>query len=190
MREVRGAPRLHTHGMQFGHLFGQGQQQRHGAKRHAFVVEVEARHNDAVALVGQFVADLWKSFVEELGLVHRHDGKPFAPTWLASPCVLDVVPKRLAAVHDNGAHGVFVVAHDFDVVVPRVRRGLEQRHGQLGDVGPADASEQLFCFARKHGATNDFQASFPCGKALGRRKLVGGVHGLQGSAWAGVCLGP
>ena len=69
VREVRGASCLHTHGMQFGYLFSQRQQQGHGAKRHAFVIEVEARHNDAVALVGQFVAHFRESLIEELGLV-------------------------------------------------------------------------------------------------------------------------
>ena len=52
VRKVRGTPRFDAHGVQFGHFFGLRQQQRHGAKRHAFVVEVEAGHNDAVALVG------------------------------------------------------------------------------------------------------------------------------------------
>ena len=63
-----------------------------------------------------------------------------------------------------------------------------QRHGQLGDLGAADASEQLFRFARKHGAANDFQASFPCRKAL-RPRISANMHPADQMSMASVyCL--
>ena len=156
VREMGRATRFHAHGMELGHLFGQREQLRHGAKRHPFVVQVESRDDDAVALVGQVVAHLGEVVVEELGLVDRHNGIAFRPSRLPLAGRLNVVPQGLAAWHNNGRHGVFVVAHNFDVVVTRVGGRLEQRHGELGDVGAADATEELFGFAGEHGAAHDF----------------------------------
>ncbi len=45
-------------------------------------------------------------------------------------------------------------------MVPLVDGGLKDFHFLLCDQGTVQPSDQLFCFAGKHGATDDFNVSF------------------------------
>ena len=52
-----------------------------------------------------------------------------------------------------------VMRNDFDLVVAGINGGLENLHFQLSDLGPAQATDQLFGLTRKHRAANHFDAA-------------------------------
>ena len=60
---------LHADGMHLGYLVGDGTESRNRTEGNSLEVHVEARHDDAYAAVGEFIADLHQTIVQELGLV-------------------------------------------------------------------------------------------------------------------------
>ena len=69
MRELRGTAATHANGVYLGDILGNGHQPRHGAKRLAHEVHVQACDDDAHALVGQLLAHVRQLIVKVLGFV-------------------------------------------------------------------------------------------------------------------------
>ncbi len=96
----------------------------HGVERHATVVPVQAGHDDALAHVGQAVADVHDAEVEELGLVDAHH--------LGSG--QDPLHDLAGHFHNLGLIFHFAVADDVRLAEPVVQAGLEHLDPLLGDL--------------------------------------------------------
>ena len=140
---------LHADGMYLGDVVGNGAEGRHGAEGYAAEVHVEPGNDDAHATVGQFVADLYQSFVEKLCLVDAHD--------------VDVARQQQDAgrrVEWGRGYGVVVVAHHLFIAIARVDGGFEDFHLLLGKLCTTQTAYQFFGLAREHRAAYYFYSSW------------------------------
>ncbi len=55
--------------MHLGHLVGDGTEGRNRTEGNSLVVHIQSSHDDSYATVGQFVANLNKTIVKELGFI-------------------------------------------------------------------------------------------------------------------------
>ena len=58
--------------MNLGHLVGDGTEGRNRTERNSLVVHIQSRHDHSHATVGEFVANLHKTIVQELGFIDTH----------------------------------------------------------------------------------------------------------------------
>ena len=139
-------------GVQFGDVLRVGQQEGHGAKGAAEVVEVQSGDDDPNARIGQPVADVHDGRVEELDFIDADDGGGLRR---AKHGRLELV----GGGHCDGLLTTGIVAHHIGGVVAVVLDGLEQEHVLLGKDGAADAAEQFFGLAGEHGARDDLEGA-------------------------------
>ena len=69
MADVCQCTALHADGVHLGHLVGDGTERRNRTEGNTLEIHIQPRHDDAYAAVGEFVADLHQSIVQELSLV-------------------------------------------------------------------------------------------------------------------------
>ncbi len=139
---------LDTDGVNLGHVVGDGTEGRHGAEGNATEVHVEPRDDDADAPISQFVADVGQSHVEELGFVDAHH--------------VDVRRQEQDAgrrVDGRRENVVLVVTDHVLLRVTHVDGRLEDFHLLAGELGTAQASDELFGLAREHGTADYFDAA-------------------------------
>jgi len=140
----------HADGGELGDLVGEGHEVGDGAK--GFVGEggVEAGHEDALAEGDQFEGQRDDRGGEELDFVDTDD---FDFGELREEALAEVF-----YVGDGGGFvGVRTVRGDGGAVVAEVDVGLEAGHALAGDAGSLEATDELFGFAREHGAGDDFE---------------------------------
>ena len=149
VRVVRERAAADADGVHLLHVLGDGHQARHGPEGLAEVVGVESGGDHAHAAVGQGLADFHEAFVEELRLVdadHFHVGADFF--------------EHLGGGADGGGGDFMeVVRDDFDVGVAFVYDGLEDGDLLVGELGAAEAPDQLFGLAGEHRTAYDLDAA-------------------------------
>ncbi len=138
----------YTDGMHLGHLVGHSQKSGYRAEGHALEVHIKPGDDDAHATVGQFVADIYQSFIEKLRLIDAHD-------------IIVGRQKKDAGrrVNRSGRNGIAIVAHHIGFRIAHINGRLEYLHRLAGKFGTAHAAYQLFGLARKHRATYHFYPS-------------------------------
>ena len=129
-------------------VVGVREQQRHGAERLAAEIAIEARGQHAHAPPDEAERDLDDAVVEELHLVDAHDqrGRQLGVD-------LDVG----ARADRDAAQPAACVRDHVGLAVAVVEARLEQQRRELGDLGAADAPQQLLALAREHGAADDVE---------------------------------
>lgn len=123
---------------------------RYRSKGAALKVHVQTRHNDALALIGEGVANIDDSLVEELRFVDTHH------VGLRSH-----QQDALARLNGRGNHRVTIVRHHIDIAVARVDEGFVDFNFLTSNTGAVDAANELFGFTGEHAAADHFNAPHP-----------------------------
>src|SRR5215467_2843421 len=135
-----------TDGEELGDFFGDGEKPRHRFEGAAAIISVETRDDDALAEIGELGANIHDFVAKELGFVNADD-----------------FGSRRQLFHDFRGFGDVVggnakagVRDDFVSSVALIDSGLENLHALPGNFRAAQAADQLFALAGKHGADDDF----------------------------------
>ena len=148
MADVGQVSAFHADGVNLGHVVGDGTKCRHGTEGRAAEVHVQSGDDDADAPIGQFVAYVGQSHVEELRFVDAHH--------------VDVRRQEQDAGRrvDGRREDVVLVVTDHVLLgVAHVDGRLEYFHLLAGKLGSAQASDELFGLAREHGTADYFDAA-------------------------------
>ena len=143
----------HADGGEFGDLVGDGHESGDGAEGLGIEGGVEACHDDALAQMDELYAEGDDGFVEELDLVDADDVDGFEEGKEGLAEALDVG-------YGAGVVGLVAVTGDGGAVVAEVYVGLETGYALAGDAGTLEAADELFGFAREHGASDDFETAW------------------------------
>ena len=154
----------HADGVDFRHVLGNGAELGHGTEGIALEVHVETGNDDALAGIGQLVADVDESFVEELRLIDAHHvglGRE--------------EQNGLAVLDGRRDDGVGVVAHHLVVAVAGVDDGFIDFNFLACYACTVHATQQFLRLSGEHASADDFNAS-----ALGEYFVV-----RHGEEWFG-----
>ena len=116
-----------------------GHERRHRTERFARIVHIQPRGDHPHAAVGQRPAHVDDPLVEELRFVDPHH--------------VDVGGQQqdiLSRFDRRRPDGVGIVRHHLLVGVARIDAGFENLHPQVGELGAAQAADQLLGLAREH----------------------------------------
>lgn len=121
----------------FGDRFGERQQFRHGWKRTAHVVGIQARDNHLLAAVGQLAGNLDKAWPKEIGFVDSDD-----------VCTPIQARKEIGdALNRLGFHPDVGVRHDLVERVAVVNDRLEYLNAFASDDGAPQPAHQFLALA-------------------------------------------
>src|SRR6266850_698311 len=123
-----------------------GQQLRHGIERPSSKILIEARNNDALSRIGEFVANSDKFHIEELSFVDSHHLRAF----------LEQAEDLPRTGHELCSDFHFAMADDVVFVVTRVELRFENLHALPGNLRPAEPANQLLALAAEHAAADHF----------------------------------
>ena len=148
VRDVCQRTAFYAYGIHFRNIVGYGAKRRHRTERLSCVVEVETGDNHSCSFVCQVVADINKSFVEELSLVNSNDIK--SAGLFANLCRTRNRGRRYRQT---------VVGDNVVCTVSYVERGLKDHYALLCKFSAAQSSYKFFCFAREHASAYNLNAS-------------------------------
>ena len=121
---------------------------RHRAERLTEEIGVKAGYDHANPTVGEFLCDIHKRHVVELGLVYSHH--------------LDFrtdVQHLFRILHGMARDLVKIMGDHVILGISCVNCRLEDLDPEVGELGSPDPADQLFCLAGEHRAANDFNTS-------------------------------
>ena len=148
MTDVGQVSALDADGVNLGDVVGDGTEGGHGTEGDASEVHVEAGDDDTDATVGQLVADVGQSGVQELGFVDADN--------------VDVAAEQEDAgrrVDGRRKDVVLVVTDDILFRVSDVDGRFEDFYFLTGKFGTAQSPYEFFGLTREHGAADDFDAA-------------------------------
>ena len=165
VRSVRGVPAHHADRERLGDVLGDREELRHGIEGPPGIVLVEARDDHALPLAGEALAHLDQLGTEELPLVD------------ADHLGLVGVAQDLAGGPDRARGDAQLAVRDDRIAgEPVVHRGLEDLDPLAGDLGAAQAADQLLRLAAVHAADDDLD---PARVGVGRCGLCHGGRTLS-----------
>ena len=148
MADVGQVSALDADGVNLGDVVGDGTEGGHGTEGDASEVHVEAGDDDADTTVGQLVADVGQSGVQELGFVDADN--------------VDVAAEQEDAgrrVDGRRKDVVLVVTDDILFRVSDVDGRFEDFYFLTGKFGTAQSPYEFFGLTREHGAADDLDAA-------------------------------
>lgn len=141
-----------TNGVNLGNIFGHGQQGRHGTKRPAKVIHVEAGNDHPDPAIGQGVAHRRQLIIEKLGFINADHIKIIGHQ------------QNLARRMNGGAlNGIGIVRNNIPGMIALVDHRLVDLKLLLRNAGTLHPPNELFGLARKHGAANYFDPTAAIG---------------------------
>jgi hypothetical protein len=158
----------HAYGGEFGDFVGEGHEVGDGAEGLVGEGGVEAGEDDALAEMNELHGEMREVVVEELDFVEADDVDFVDAVGFEE---LGFEPVGCWS-YDGGVVGVGAVAGDGGAVVAEVDVGFEAGYALAGDAGPLETADELFRFAGKHGAGDDFHAA---GDGRGHSEMVPGM---------------
>ena len=139
VRMVRQIAAPHADRVHLRDVLRRGHERRHRTERFARIVHIQPRGDHPHAAVGQRPAHVDDPLVEELRFVDPHH--------------VDVGGQQqdiLSRFDRRRPDGVGIVRHHLLVGVARIDAGFENLHPQVGELGAAQAADQLLGLAREH----------------------------------------
>lgn len=138
-----------ANGMEFGYLFGDGEELGNRAKRFTTKVHIEASKYDANTTRGKLLDDTHNFRIKELNFINGDDG--------GGGC--EIIEDFVRFGDGKGFNILAAVAANMKDTIAIIDAGFKDLYALFGDDGTAGTANEFLAFSTKHAAANDLNTA-------------------------------